>query len=300
MKRVLIIGGIGLLVLSALLLMGGLIQFILPPVYESVARIAMTACTGVDQWDLTSSEPFPAAREIERLQSKSVLYQVITNLDLNQRWSEKFMEGALGTETTYALVKGRLKIRQTPGNEIIEIRVESDDPAEAAAIANGIAMVRLEQRSAGHRELFLHGIEALTSEAQTMTANIHTLEEQLKQLEAKLNLAVDAPQPPRLEKGGPQVESIKLRRELDVLRIAKEKLMARLEEERIHSLMCKLPGPQLIDAAVPERRPIRPHPVMKVIVLIAGLLAGITGVVLLLLDVMRKSSIKQPPPLQAK
>jgi len=294
MKKVLTVGGIGLLTLSALLLLGGLIQFIVPPVYESVARVAD------DMEDIRSklgmSGAFPGAGETERLQSKSVLYQVITNLDLNRRWGEKFKEDTLGTELTYAMLKGRLKIRQSPDSGIIEIRVQSDDPAEAAAIANAIARVRLEQRSAWLREVSLRGIEALNSEDQTMAAKIQTLEEQLKKLEAKVNLAVDAPQPPRLEKGDPHVESIKLKRELDVLKILREKLMTRLEEERVQSLMIKDRNGLLIDTAEPNFRPIMPHPVMKVLVPIAGLLAGVTGVVLLLLGIMRKSTTKQPPP----
>ena len=295
MKKVSITGGIGLLVLSALLLMGGLIQFILPPVYESVARVA-------DDMDdvrskLGMSGAFPGVGETERLQSKSVLYQVITNLDLNRRWGEKFKEGTLGTETTYALLKGRLNVRQSPDSGIIEVRVQSDDPAEAAAIANGIAMVRLEQRSAWLRDVTLRGKEALASEAQRSAVEIQTREEQLKQLGEKLNLAVGVPQPPRLEKGDPQVEFNKLMREVAVLKISRKKAMARLEEERIQSLVvCKNSSVPLIDAAEPNLRPIKPHPVMKFVAPIAGLLAGVTGVVLLLLGVMRKSSAKQPPP----
>jgi len=294
MKKVLIVGGIGLLALSGLLLVGGLIQFILPPVYESVARVA-------DNRDdirskLGMSGAFPGVGETERFQSKSVLYQVITNLDLNRRWGEKFKEDTLGTETTYAMLKRRLNVRQAPDTGIIEVRVQSDDPAEAAAIANGIAGVRLEQRSAWLREVILHGIEALNSDAQRSAVEIQTLEEQLKQLGEKLNQAVDAPRPPRLEKGDPQIEFNKLRRELDVLKILREKLTARLEEERIESLVvCKNSSMPLIDAAEPNLRPIKPHPVMKVVVPISGLLAGVTGVVLLVLGVVKKEQINQPP-----
>ena len=140
MKKAFLACGIGLLVLSAVLLVGGLIQFILPPEFESTARLSLPPTTNEVQ-------NVALAVEVERLQSKSILYPVITNLDLNSRWGEKFKEGKLAADLTYKLLRNQLRIKSGRGTSLIEVHVRSDDSTEAAAIANKIAEVYLNQRT---------------------------------------------------------------------------------------------------------------------------------------------------------
>lgn len=228
MKRNLLIAGIALLVLSAVLPTGGLVQFIIPPTFESMARISVSAekneMPGNGQWVQT---------EVERLQSKMVLYQVITNLDLNRTWGEKFKEGELPTDLSYMLLKSQLHVQPSRGTTLLEIRARSDDPAEAAAIANGIAEAYRDQRIFREKELQAVGVKAL---------------------------------------GG--------------------------EVRKTDSLLTKTSAVEIVDQAEPNLRPVKPHPLMKILVPIAGLLAGVLGVVLLMLSVMKKDTARKPPSLQ--
>lgn len=227
MKRTLLIAGIAFLVLSAILLTTGLIQFIMPPTFQSVARISVqpekSEMPGNQHWVLT---------ETEKLQSKMVLYQVITNLDLNRKWGEKFKEGELPTDLTYKFLKQQTQIRTGRGTVLFEVQARSDDPTEAAAIANGIAQAYRDQRISREKEMRAAGVNA-----------------------------------------------------------------PRGEVEKTDSTLTKTSAVEIVDQAEPNLRPVKPDPLMKILVPVAGLLAGVLGVVLLILAVMMKDNARKPPPL---
>jgi len=50
-------------------------------------------------------DPFWVQTQFEKIQSKLVLYQVISNLHLTQRWGEKYKEGDLPVPLAYNLLK---------------------------------------------------------------------------------------------------------------------------------------------------------------------------------------------------
>jgi capsular polysaccharide biosynthesis protein len=71
-------------------------------------------------------------------------------------------------------------------------------------------------------------------------------------------------------------------------------------QEKNESTIIKNRIVDIVDQAEPDLRPVKPLPLMKILVPIAGLLAALIGVVLLILTVMRKDSAKkQPPPVPA-
>ena len=239
MKRVLLVSGIGLLVLSAVLLIDGLVQFIIPPTFESVARIHVkpeadnVLSVSGPSVETNSFDPYWFQKEVEKLQATTVLYEVITNLDLNLKWGQKFKEGELRTDLTYALLKKQVDILQSRGTALIEIHVRSDDPTEASTIANSIAEVYRTQGISREKEKQTAGVKDLTGVMQKTVSS--------------------SP---------------------------------------------KIPAVEIIDQAEPNLRPVKPHPLMKILVPAAGLIAGVLGVVLLMVAVMRKDGDKESrPPL---
>jgi uncharacterized protein involved in exopolysaccharide biosynthesis len=290
MKRILLIAGIGLLALSTVLLTGGLVQFILPPVFESVARIVVLPGTN----EITS---IYGPTDLETLQSRAVLYPVITNLDLNRKWGEKFKESELQTETTYTLLKSHLNVRQAGNTQIIEIGLENDDPVEAAAIANTIAEVYRNQRKAYAHEMDRKAFKAIEAALENTGVKIETLEKKVKQLGAQFSLEIDSQQPPGLEKDDPRVEYYKMRRDWENMKYLRDKVTARFLQEKIDGGPPKPSPVEIIDQAVPNLRPIKPHPLLKILVPVAGLLAGVLGVCGLMLAVMLKRSAQEPPSL---
>jgi capsular polysaccharide biosynthesis protein len=181
MKMFLRIIGIAFLVLSPVLLISAVVQFIMPSAYQSTARIVMPrqAPTAVSNTESVGFVQTPA----EKLLSKTVLYGVITNLDLNRRWGEKLKEGPLPTDVTYLLLKREIEVaEEVRGSSLVEIRVRSDQPAEAAAIANEVARVYLDQERARWRAAQDAGISRLEVELTRAGNDLvrETLEKRIK------------------------------------------------------------------------------------------------------------------------
>lgn len=88
------------------------------------------------------------------IQSEPVLFQVITNLDLNHKWALLFREpGDFNTEISFAILKSKLNVRQFPSTALIEIRVTSEDKEEAAVIANEIGKIFCETANQAAKEI---------------------------------------------------------------------------------------------------------------------------------------------------
>src|SRR6185295_9743896 len=121
-----------------------LVTFILPPKYSSTVRIAVEKdagdTAGLDgQRNSGIFDPYWVQTQFEKLQSKMILHQVITNLGLTRKWGEKYKEGELRMDVTYGLLKRDINVSQSRNTSLIEIEVENDDANEAAVIANKIA-----------------------------------------------------------------------------------------------------------------------------------------------------------------
>jgi len=131
-----------------------LVTFLLPESYSSTARIKveqvareMTRLPGMPA-PVDGYDPYFLKTQFEVIQSQVVLGKVIDALDLNQAWSKKYTGGSpLKTPEALALLKTRMDLRPIRNTSLIEIRVFSDQPAEAAQLANAIAQSFHEYRS---------------------------------------------------------------------------------------------------------------------------------------------------------
>src|SRR5664279_3759219 len=120
-----------------------LVTFILPESYSSTTRIKIER----DQSDISGFaergggvpiyDPYFIQTEFELIQSEAILGKVIEDLDLNTAWGKKYANGErLKTSETLTLLKGRIDLRPVRNTSLIEIRVYSEKPDEAAKIAN--------------------------------------------------------------------------------------------------------------------------------------------------------------------
>ncbi len=131
-----------------------LITFIMPESYSSTARLVLRpAASEAAQKPGSPSplgpyDPYLLQTELEVLQSHAVLDKVIDQLDLNQTWGRKYAGGErLRTPETLELLKARIELRPVRNTSLIEIRAFSDQPTEAAALANAIAESYRDYRS---------------------------------------------------------------------------------------------------------------------------------------------------------
>src|SRR5262245_51415206 len=166
-----------------------LVTFILPESYSSTVRISVKndaqdiEGVGGRQANSPFYDPYFIQTEFEKIQSKSVLYMVITNLDLNTKWAAKYKEeGALKTDVTFLILKGHIDVRQSRNTTLIEIRVFDEDKDEAAKIANEIAMVYRDLRLALKRAQTERGIETLQKHYDKQNADVEKKQQEVNRL----------------------------------------------------------------------------------------------------------------------
>lgn len=175
-----------------------LVTFILPPTYASTARISVQRDTpdiegvnlgqGGGQTYSMYDFAFWIQTEFEKIQSKVILYQVISNLDLQIKWGEKYKLGSLPMDQTYKFLKAQIDVSQTPRTSLIEIKAFSEDPNEAAAIANRITEVYRESRTNQWIEMSTKGLEALKRRETYETALITNLQHEVDTLKETLGI----------------------------------------------------------------------------------------------------------------
>jgi uncharacterized protein involved in exopolysaccharide biosynthesis len=115
------------------------VTFLLPESYVSTARIKLEP--KVNQGTNGAIyDPYFIQTEFEIIQSQVVLEPVVAKLNLNVDWGKKYFNGeTLKTAETLEILKGRLSLAPVRGTKLMAITVYSDNPREAAQIANAIA-----------------------------------------------------------------------------------------------------------------------------------------------------------------
>jgi uncharacterized protein involved in exopolysaccharide biosynthesis/beta-lactamase regulating signal transducer with metallopeptidase domain len=162
-------GGLALLAIGLGLIAPGVYLVLAAPTYEAVSRIRIE---GNDPTRPTSESERGSGRandttflrsEFEVIRSELVLGQVIDRLGLKEAWGKKGQSlKPLEQAEALEILKGKLKIKPIVGTTLVEIRVASELPVEAAKIANAIAEGYREFRERQRMELSkanIHGLE---------------------------------------------------------------------------------------------------------------------------------------------
>ena len=104
------------------------VTFILPESFRSTVRIEVSKDASDIQPLLPLQQqggydPYFIQTEFEKIRSQTVLEKVIADLDLNNKWSERFhmTEGKLKTPETYQLLLKQIDVRQSRNTSLIEI-----------------------------------------------------------------------------------------------------------------------------------------------------------------------------------
>ena len=139
-------------------------------------------------------DPYFVQTESEVIQSEAVLGKVIKDLNLNEAWGRKQGGKALTTAQTMALLKDKLNVRPEQGTSLLDIGIKSDQPEEAARIANAVAEAykaeRLEQRT----QLASGGIKALKERYAEQEQQVREAQKKVDDLQAKPQVPGGAPQ----------------------------------------------------------------------------------------------------------
>ncbi len=144
------------------------VTFILPESFKSTVRIEV----GKDNPDIapllfgaqnqTAFDPYFIQTEFEKIKSKSVLNDVINELNLQEEWSKRYgAEGKLKTSEIFQILAKQIDVRQSRNTSLIEISVYDENRNKAAEIANKIAEVYTRVRLHARLKASSNAIEVL-------------------------------------------------------------------------------------------------------------------------------------------
>lgn len=177
------------------------VTLMLKPSYASRVRIAVekdiTDIQPLGQPQIQAGfDPYFILTEFEKIQSKSILYPVILDLQLQKKWAPRYNETTLPLPETYRLLRNDLDVRQFRNTSLIEIKVFSEDKDEAATIANRIAEQYQTNRVLLKAQQTKKGIELLQEKLRERTDEVKRLQEEVDNLREELNIPdslADAP-----------------------------------------------------------------------------------------------------------
>ncbi|MEN9572816.1 MAG: Tyrosine-protein kinase YwqD [Verrucomicrobiota bacterium] len=138
---------------------------VMEPTFMSTVRMEVQKDVGdisslMPQQQQVGFDPYFVMTQFEILQSKEVLYKVIDDLKLVQRWDQKYRLGQSKLKAYEVLAK-LIDPRQVRNTSIIEINVYSKDKEEAAEIANKIYDVYRASRDELRLRLVEQGLKTL-------------------------------------------------------------------------------------------------------------------------------------------
>jgi beta-lactamase regulating signal transducer with metallopeptidase domain len=252
------VSGLALLGIGLLLILLGVRVLVSPTIYQSTARIRMNHDQmGTSGWGdprlAPSYDPWFIQTEFEVIQSEVVLGKVIQDLDLNTEWGKKYAGGdRLKTWETIALLRSKLEFRPVRNTSLIEIRVSSDKPEEAAKIANAIAEAYKALRHQQFTQSRQEGIKAPEDRLQEEEEKVKKAQQQVDRLRVELNISdalasAESPSPLMTADTLRKLESLRIESRAEYVRQAT--LL-----ERLKSLQKEL-GPEGLAPAISTAAP---------------------------------------------
>ncbi len=175
------------------------VTFILPESYASTCRIKVEN-DGADIAGMTSLatsqlpyDPYFIQTTFEIMQSQVVLSNVIAKLNLNEVWGKKYFNGdTLKTTETMEILKNRMSLAPVRNTKLISITVYSEDPKEAAQIANTIAESYKQYRLDSRMQASTTGLKSLEDQFMQESNQIQLAQIRIEQLRTKLGISGDS------------------------------------------------------------------------------------------------------------
>ncbi|MGD0538377.1 MAG: polysaccharide biosynthesis tyrosine autokinase [Verrucomicrobiota bacterium] len=174
------------------------VTLVLKPSYRSVATISVEKDTkDVDplmrQQVQQGFDPYFLATEFEKIQSKAVLYPVIRDNNLRNKWAARYNETQdLSEQETFNILLHSLDVRQSRNTSLIEIRVLDEDKVEAAKLANDIAESYKNFRKKGREGMSKEGIAVLQEQLAQQTGEVTNLQARVNDLRIDLGISESA------------------------------------------------------------------------------------------------------------
>ena len=246
------------------------ITFLLPESYSSTTRIKVEQDgdqVANNNLGSTSFDPYFIQTTFEIMQSQVVLSDVIASLDLNEKWGKKFNHGELlKTSETMAILRNSMRLTPVRNTQIITITVYSDDPKEAAQIANAMVASYTAYRIQTHRGLALQNVTPPQEQYQLAETEIGQTQARLNLMREQLKVgdkisSNPTPQEQAYWDEKEELDQMLAMRKLLGLKINADKLDAQISEDSMV---------QIVDPAEPGRFPVKPNKPLNIFIGIIG------------------------------
>jgi capsular exopolysaccharide synthesis family protein len=172
------------------------VTFILPESYSSTCRIKVENDVNdigaglAPSVQMSGFDPYFIQTTFEIMQSQLVLSNVIDTLHLNTEWGKKYYNGeTLKTSETMEILKGRMGLSPVRNTKLIAITVYSDEPKEAALLANTIADAYKNYRLETRRQTTAKGIEVLDQQYLEESNRIQSTQIKIENLQRDLGIS---------------------------------------------------------------------------------------------------------------
>jgi len=173
------------------------VTFILPESYAATTRIEVSQ--DAQESGITTPnnqpwtyDPFFMQTTFEIMQSQAVLSNVVSQLNLNVKWSQRYGQ-TLKTTETMELLKRRMDLKPVRSTRIISITAYSDDKKECADLANAVAEAYKQYRENSRVERASGGLKPLQADAAANEARIKIASTNMEYLRRTLKISDNDP-----------------------------------------------------------------------------------------------------------
>jgi capsular polysaccharide biosynthesis protein len=238
------------------------ITFILPETYASTARMVVEDPSASGP----TYDPYFLQTEFEIIHSQVVLTQVIDKLNLKVAWGKKYNNGqALDTIETLKVLQQRFTLNTIRNTKYIELTAYSEDPNEAAQLANGVAEAYQNYHSQLETSNKRKAFELMQARAKQQESQMQLAQTDVDSLRQKFNIPSNA-----VASQSPQEQAYwDKKRDLDQLIELHKTLTTNI---KAFYLVISDPPVIFTDAAEPSRIPAKPNKTLNIVV---GAIAGI-------------------------
>jgi uncharacterized protein involved in exopolysaccharide biosynthesis len=281
------------LLLGGLALCGmGLWLLLSPAQYQATVRIKinpdMPPINGNGQVE-PGYDPYFIQTDFEAIQSEIVLSNVISTLNLSEKWGEKYnARKPFKIDETIRFLKQRMNINLARNTKLIEISFRSEDPDDAARIANAIANAYRDYRLKMLQQLITKGIQTLEQSYQKDEEKIRVLQTNVDLLREKFKISTnDFPtQSQKIEdrdihEAQPDQPYWEAKQELESAMQFHKLLAAKIESVKLDSQIPKTSMVEIVDAAQPPKSPASPNRWLGAALLAIGIFSTLGGLLLL-------------------
>ncbi|MCU0858034.1 MAG: Wzz/FepE/Etk N-terminal domain-containing protein, partial [Pontiellaceae bacterium] len=133
-------------------------------------------------------DPYFLRTQFEIIQSKTILYEVIKRLNLQDVWGIKGEKIPL--ELAYKMLRSSLSVNQYRDTSLISLVAERENPEEAALLANELAAVYRDQRLDLKYKEMTRAMDALSRELEKQQEKVDLAQARVEQIRQELDITV--------------------------------------------------------------------------------------------------------------